>query len=71
MEATTFLKLSDVSRLTGVPQSTLNLYARTGQIRAFKLGKLWRMTEQDVKAMMKYPETAQADAGGAGNTEKI
>lgn len=44
IERSRFYKLSEVTSITGIPQSTLTKYAREGRIKATKVGKLWRMT---------------------------
>lgn len=60
IERSRFYKLSEVTSITGIPQSTLTKYAREGRIKATKVGKLWRMTGDWVIDFMQngteYPE---------------
>ena len=47
-------RLSEVSRLTSVPVSTLKRWAREGRVRAKKAGKLWRMTGRDIQYFLDH-----------------
>lgn len=43
------LAATDVAELLGIELDTLYRYARRGEIRAVKIGKMWRFTEADVQ----------------------
>ncbi len=47
-------KLSEMSAITGVPQTTLTRWARAGQIKARKAGKLWRITGEGIKYFLEH-----------------
>lgn len=40
-------KLSELTALTGIPHSTLRLYARSGELKTSRIGKLWRVKGSD------------------------
>lgn len=52
IEDSKFYKMSEVSAITGVPQSTLTKYARQSRIKAIRVGKLWRMNGEWVKEFL-------------------
>lgn len=38
----------DASELLGIPQSTLYTYLRSGEIKAYKIGRHYRITRRDL-----------------------
>ena len=45
-------KLSEVSSMTGIPQTTLSRWAREGKIEVLKTGRLWRMTAYAIQHLL-------------------
>ncbi len=45
-------KLSEIAELTGIPHSTLRLYARAGDVKTTRIGKLWRVRGGDILEML-------------------
>jgi excisionase family DNA binding protein len=54
LEQDKLYKLSEVSKITNIPQSTLAKYARESRIKATKFGKIWRMSGEWVKEFMEH-----------------
>lgn len=44
--------LDEVARESGIPETTLRLYAREGRIRSKKIGKAWHITEEALKEFL-------------------
>ncbi len=53
IEVEKLYKLSEVSDLTGIPHSTLRIYARTGELKTSRIGKLWRVRGADVLTLVR------------------
>lgn len=68
LEMSRFYKLSEVSGIVGVPQSTLSRYAREGRIPAQRYGKLWRMSGEAVQYMLEHGAGEPQTANGQGAT---
>ena len=53
------LTLDDISEQVGIPSSTLSKWAREKTIKAFKLGKKWRIYEEDWISFIEKEREAQ------------
>lgn len=56
---------SEVAALLGIDVDTLHRYARTGVVRGFKEGALWRFAEADVAAFIESRRDGEARRPGA------
>ena len=52
MQDNKLLTLQQVAERLQVSKSTVYQWARTGQLRAVKAGKLWRIAEADLEAFL-------------------
>lgn len=46
--------ISEMSAITGVPKTTLTRWARLGQIKTVKAGKLWRITGAGIRYFLEH-----------------
>ena len=46
-------RLQEVAEFTGIPKTSLAVWARTGQIEATRLGKVWHMTGAQVEKFLR------------------
>lgn len=46
------VRVADVAAQLGVASRTVQLWAESGKLRAFKLGRAWRFTQADVTAFL-------------------
>lgn len=46
-------RLQEVAAFTGIPKTSLAVWARTGQIEATRLGKVWHMTGAQVEKFLR------------------
>ena len=53
------LTLDDISEQVGIPSSTLSKWAREKTIKAFKLGKKWRIYQEDWVSFVEKEREAQ------------
>ena len=52
MEVGKLLKLSEVAEILRVSRATVLRLIKTGQLRAIKVGKQWRVPEEALKALI-------------------
>ncbi len=61
MEAGRYISLSEAAALSGLSHPQLRLLARTGKLKAFKIGKTWVTTSEAVAAYMNDPDLRSKD----------
>ena len=64
LDSTRAYKLSEMSLITGVPQTTLTRWARNGQIKARKAGKLWRITGDGIRYFLEHGTEEKGEQHG-------
>lgn len=47
------MSFEEARRYLGIARPTLYLYARTGKIPGFKIGRLWKFDKDDLKSYLK------------------
>lgn len=47
-----YLSVEDVSKMLGITEKTVREFLRAGDLKASKLGRIWRIHPDDVKAFM-------------------
>lgn len=47
-----FLTVEQVATVLGLTEKTVRKYINTGELKAFKLGTSWKITEEDLQAFI-------------------
>lgn len=53
---TEYLKAEVIAQRLGVHNETINRWCRTGQLKAVKAGKGWRIRPEDLEAFLNKPQ---------------
>ena len=61
MEAGRYISLSEAAAEYGISRSHLKLLARSGRLKAFKVGNSWVTTPEAVAAYLKDPHLRSRD----------
>ncbi|HIE09386.1 MAG TPA: DNA-binding protein [Armatimonadetes bacterium] len=68
MEIGKMLKLSEVAEILRVSRQTVLRLIKTGQIRAIKVGRQWRVPEEALKTLIN-PEGSKSGEGKGKRSE--
>jgi excisionase family DNA binding protein len=56
---TDFITTAEAARRLGITRQTLGLYLRTGRLRGIKLGKEWRIPQDEFERLLHAPPTPE------------
>lgn len=64
LDPTKAYTISEMSAITGVPKTTLTRWARLGQIKTVKAGKLWRITGDGIQYFLDHGTEPKEEVKG-------
>lgn len=59
----------EIAHIVGLSQDTIQMQCRTGQIEAHKVGRMWRVTKDEVKRYITEGPRKVEDSNAADRSE--